>query len=292
MGSLVIGQHLEGKVMGKVDSRGRNWTFIGYPGDSLPDDYSSILTDEMHLCWAESPVHNADLNGDGSEKKRHIHFLVTFEGKKSFEQIREITDRLNCPIPQQCRNVRSMVRYMIHLDNPEKHQYKKEDIKPHGGFALEDYFNRSQSENRTILKEILAFCVDNHITEFSELVEVVFEMDNNDWIDIITCRNTLFLSAYLKSKYFRDTRIESEKVLRERMKKLGPAIEDKKEGDKHEKQPEVCPALGPGGEVHRGVPGGQLQPETGELRLGHGGAPGAAGPGLGAAPGPDQRQAP
>ena len=200
---LSIVQDLGGKVVISRNSRRRNWTFVGYPEDSLPEDYASILSDELHLCWCESPVHDADLNGDGSEKKKHIHFIVSFEGNKSFEQIQEITDRLNCPIPQLCRNVCSMVRYMIHLDNPDKHQYKKEEILVHGGFSLEGYFTRSQTENRDILKEILKYCVDNGITEFCDLVEAVFQMDNNDWIDIITCRNTMFLSAYLKSRYYR-----------------------------------------------------------------------------------------
>lgn len=228
---------------------------MGYPDDSLPDDYTEILTDEFHLCWCESPVHDADLNGDGSEKKKHIHFILSFDGLKSFEQIEEITQRLNCPIPQQCRNVRSMVRYLIHLDNPDKHQYKREDIKVHGGFEIEEYFGRSQTDNRNILKEILQFCVDNHISEFSELVEVVFQMDNNDWIDIITCRNTLFLSAYLKSKHFRDTQLEGLKTLEERRKAIEdsekrkaseegvPAIPEGKEL-KVEERAEECPAVG------------------------------------------------
>lgn len=95
-----------------------------------------------------------------------------------------------------------MVRYMIHLDNPDKHQYRREEILTHGGFAVDGYFARSQTENRDILKEILTFCADNDITEFCSLVDAVLRMDNNDWIDIITCRNTVFLSAYLKSRHF------------------------------------------------------------------------------------------
>ena len=129
--------------------RARQWSFIGYPGDSLPDNYAEILSDEMHLCWAESPVHDADLNGDGSQKKKHIHFILTFEGMKSFDQVCEITSRLNCPIPQVCRNVKSLVRYFIHLDNPDKHQYKFDDIKCHGGFSIDEYFTKSFSDNRS-----------------------------------------------------------------------------------------------------------------------------------------------
>lgn len=206
--------------MPRKDGRSRNWTFVGYPDDSLPDNYAAILSDELHLCWCESPVHDADLNGDGSEKKKHIHFILSFEGNKSYEQIQEITDRLNCPIPQQCRNMRAMVRYLIHLDNPDKTQYKREDIKCYGGFAIEDYFGRSLTENRNILKEILNFCVENHITEFAQLVEIVFMEGNDDWIDIITCRNTLFLSAYLRSKYYRDQALDSARTVEERRKEI------------------------------------------------------------------------
>lgn len=185
-----------------ADARARSWSFIGYPGDSLVENYAEILSDEMHLCWAESPVHDADLNGDGSEKKKHIHFLVVFEGNKSFEQIQEITDRLHCPIPQKCRNTRALVRYFIHLDNPDKHQYKVEDIKCHGGLEIDEYFKKSNAEFRDTLKEILQFCMDNQISEFCDLVEAVFALGNDEWIDLITMRNTVFISAYLKSKHF------------------------------------------------------------------------------------------
>ena len=185
------------------DNRARQWSFIGYPGESLPDNYAEILSDEMHLCWAESPVHDADLNGDGSEKKKHIHFALVFDGMKSFDQVKEITDRLHCPIPQRCRNLKGLLRYFIHMDNPEKHQYSVDDIKLHGGFEVDDIFKKSYSENRVILKEILDFCVDNNITDFCDLVEIVFKMDNNEWFDLLTNRNTLFISQYLKSRYMK-----------------------------------------------------------------------------------------
>lgn len=187
----------------RTDSRSRNWSFIGYPDDSLPDDYASILSEELHLMWAESPVHDADLNGDGSEKKKHIHFLLVFDGNKSFEQIVEITDRLNCPIPQKCRNVRSLVRYFAHLDNPDKHQYKPTDIKVHGGLELQDYFQPSLTEYQHTLKEIEAFIRDNNITEFCDLCEIVSQMDRDDWYYVISCRNTLYLSQMIRSRKFK-----------------------------------------------------------------------------------------
>lgn len=184
------------------DKRARVWTFEGYPSDSLPENYVSILNEEYHLCWAESPVHDADVNPDGTIKKAHIHFIVVFDGMKSYEQIKEITDRLNSPIPQVCRNPRSLVRYFIHLDNPEKHQYKQSDIKCHGGFSCDDYFKQSNSDIRKTLREIIQFIVDNDIREFGQLCEIIYAMDNDEWFDVLTNRNTLFLSQYLKSRHF------------------------------------------------------------------------------------------
>ena len=195
----------------KADSRGRNWTFVGYPEDSLPENYREILIDEMHLCFCESPVHDADLNGDGTQKKKHIHFLVTFEGNKSFEQIQEITDRLHCPIPQQCRNVRSMVRYMCHLDNPEKHQYKREDVKCFGGFEVDSYFEKRAFEYDQILDEIEMFIIDNGITEMFKLMQLVSQMDcAADWRKVIRSRNTIYISALLASQrnYFKEQRVK------------------------------------------------------------------------------------
>ena len=60
----------------------------------------------------------------------------TLEGKKSFEQVLQITDLLNCPHPQYVQSMTGLVRYMIHMDNPEKHQYSRDRHPPCGGCGL------------------------------------------------------------------------------------------------------------------------------------------------------------
>lgn len=187
-----------------ADVRARDWTFEGYPGDSLPENYREILSDELHLCYAESPVHDKDVNADGTVKKPHIHFALHFEGKKSYTQIKEITDRLNCPIPQATKNTRGLIRYFIHLDNPDKWQYKREDIKAFGGFEIEEYFKRSTTESRQILKDIMEFIANNEINDFAQLSDDIFASGDNDWIDVLTSRNSVFLSQYMRSRSYRE----------------------------------------------------------------------------------------
>lgn len=42
-----------------------------------------------------------------------------FPSVKSYEQILEITNKLNTPPPQKAMSAKGVVRYMIHMDNPE-----------------------------------------------------------------------------------------------------------------------------------------------------------------------------
>ena len=87
----------------KKDNRNRNWTFVVYP-ESAPQDWYKILQDKK-LSFAVSPIHDSDIDdATGELKKAHYHVLLCFKGNKSYEQIKGITDELNCPIPQQVAN--------------------------------------------------------------------------------------------------------------------------------------------------------------------------------------------
>ena len=54
--------------MSKKDDRARTWTFIVYP-ESAPQNWRELL-DECHVSWVESPLHDKDVNPDGTVKNR------------------------------------------------------------------------------------------------------------------------------------------------------------------------------------------------------------------------------
>lgn len=177
-------------------SRFRNWTFVAYP-DSLPTDWRDRL-DEFHIPWAESPLHEFDTNADGEVKKPHYHVGIFFDGKKSFEQVKAITDSLNCPIPQVCHSQIGLIRYFVHLDNPEKFQYSPADIISHGGFDHLKCLAPSVTDRHAILRDIIAYINDHGITEFRVLVDYAAS-ERPDWFDVLAEGYTLFLDAYLRS---------------------------------------------------------------------------------------------
>ena len=56
---------------------GRTWAFVIYP-DSLPSNWEEIILN-TGLPMAISPLHDKDINPDGTEKKPHYHVIIYYE---------------------------------------------------------------------------------------------------------------------------------------------------------------------------------------------------------------------
>lgn len=187
--------------MAEKKSRGsdrtRNWTFVLYE-DSMPENWAEIL-DEQHIEWVESPWHDRDVNADGEVKKKHKHIGLFFGGVKSYEQVKDITDLLNAPVPQRCHNAKALVRYFAHLDNPEKAQYSVQDIKGHGGIDIAELLRPSSSERYTLIREIFAYIRDNGITEFQDIVDYAATEHFDDWFPLLCDNSAYIVGQYIKS---------------------------------------------------------------------------------------------
>lgn len=177
------------------DDRARTWCAIVYP-ESAPENWRELL-DEQHISWACSPLHDKDLNPTGEVKKPHWHIVLSFQGKKSFEQVCELLKPVKSPIPQRCGDIRGAVRYFVHLDNPDKAQYSKNDIRAFGGFDVEDALKLSKSEETQVLKDILKFAREQNLREYSTLGDYILDM-RPEWFDVYASK-TIFLDAYLRS---------------------------------------------------------------------------------------------
>ena len=92
------------------------------------------------------------------------------------------------------RNMRSLLRYFKHLDNPEKHQYT-DDIYSIGGFEVEDRIY-SQSDSYCILDQIFDYIEVNQVYSFWKLLKYC-RLYNREWYSVI-CKNmyaTLVINA-------------------------------------------------------------------------------------------------
>ncbi|WP_046781000.1 Rep family protein, partial [Lactococcus cremoris] len=133
-------------------------------------------------------------------KKAHWHIGLFFSGKKSYGQILEITNKLNCPAPQIMKNSKGQIRYFAHMDNPEKYQYKPSEIIAHGGADIRKYLTATGGDKIKILAEMQDWIDETGCTEFHELARYARNERFDDWYDVIATQSTVFLNAYIRSK--------------------------------------------------------------------------------------------
>ena len=179
------------------DNRARTWAAIVYP-ESAPENWRDIL-DACHIEWAESPLHEFDTNPGGEVKKAHWHIAMSFDGKKSYEQVQALLAPLNCPAPQKCHSLKGEVRYFAHLDNPEKHQYSVSDIIGHGGFDVAAALAPSSSQRYDMIAAMQQFCRENGIIEFQDLCDYARENERDTWFPLLCDSCAMIMTNYIKS---------------------------------------------------------------------------------------------
>lgn len=180
----------------KSEGRTRNWTFILYP-DSAPANWREIVN-SWHVEAAASPLHDADQNGDGSEKKQHWHVAVFFDGPKSYEQICAMIEPLHCTIPVRVASMRSLIRYFVHLDNPDKHQYSVEDIISFGGFDVDAALDLTGALLRQAVADMTRYILVQGFTEFADFAEYCL-LNNMEWFNVLTDKRTVYFRTLLAS---------------------------------------------------------------------------------------------
>lgn len=83
--------------------------------------------DISHYCYI---LHDKDVNDDGTPKETHYHILVTVKQQKSLESIRRMFDNgsgINT-LAKVIEDIVHDVRYLTHMDDPQKYQYEKSSI--------------------------------------------------------------------------------------------------------------------------------------------------------------------
>lgn len=189
--------------MGAEKSRGhdrtRVWSAIVYP-ESAPADWRQLLDDE-HIEWAESPLHEFDVNETtGEVKKPHWHIVLSFDGPKSYEQVVELLAPLNCPIPLKCHSLKGAVRYFAHLDNPEKYQYSTAAIVGHGGFDVAAALAPTSARRYELIRDMQAWCFQSNCNEFCDLMDYAAREHFDDWYPLLCDSCAFVMSQFLRSR--------------------------------------------------------------------------------------------
>ena len=185
----------EPQAKSKKADRTKHYAFVVYP-DSAPKEWKKIL-EATHVPMLISPFHDKDVNQDGTIKKPHWHVLVMFDtlkSKKQFEELRDLVDGVGV---EKVASLRGYARYLVHMDNPEKAQYSKDDIVALNGANYEKA-TYLPMDDVMMLAEMVQFCVDNKIDSFAKFV-MICKDENHDWFTTLAHRTTYFMDKFIKS---------------------------------------------------------------------------------------------
>ena len=149
-----------------------------YP-DSTSYDTEKVIKAlaQEHLTFAVSPIHDQDVEVDGTLKKPHFHLLLAYQ---SATTLKNICGWFNaCGMPESdlhcirvCASGVGYYRYLTHKDNPEKAQYNDHDVRVfNDSDELFQKFSRTSSDKIDDLVRIFHIVDDLNTTSFHNLMQ-------------------------------------------------------------------------------------------------------------------------
>ena len=228
--------------------RAKNYTLVVYPEDlpvdmQVDDAWIDIFKDMGHKLII-SPYHDRDLNPDGSKKKSHYHVLL--QGGRTWIKFAELKDLVKnsfkgkgVAVPQKCSNSDGLKRYMTHIDNPDKYQYSKDDIRCYNGATVDSAYQLSEEGKKLAIYDILQFVQEHEeIEDYYQMLDYAMSLKadgDSTWFDILLS-NSWVIERYISSRRnaFKDA--EREKRLDD-IKELKAVMTLFKKNDFSEEQP-------------------------------------------------------
>jgi hypothetical protein len=218
-------------------TRSRHWSCFLYPMSKITSeiDFRKVL-DEEQIKWLLSPLHDKDVyEKDGKDefnewkagepKRAHYHLIFSFERDKSWGQVKKIIDKVGGTRLQKINDLRSSVRYLIHLGWPKKYQYLRDGIECHGGYDINKFFDEDDplAEIRKIEDEIFNYCKENNIREYYKIFDYSRE-NNSKWRDVLRSSHSFF------KNYFASWRGEAKEKEKKSLE-IVPLFVNKKSGE-------------------------------------------------------------
>ena len=110
-----------------MDKRSRNFGGVIYP-DSTTYNFSDVIREGKNYFQEFIYIlHDKDLDENGNTKKAHLHWLGRRKNAVHIPTVAKVMGLQTNEI-EMIRNWSGSVRYLTHVDYPEKYQYEMNDI--------------------------------------------------------------------------------------------------------------------------------------------------------------------
>ena len=108
---------------------GNWWSTIVYPDSCDIYDVVQININKWMIPMWISPLHDSDIDEFGELKKPHFHVLFKTNNTVARDYVlKTFVMTMGGVGTEKVHNSKGMLRYLCHLDNPEKTQYSTNDV--------------------------------------------------------------------------------------------------------------------------------------------------------------------
>lgn len=187
----------------KNQHKERSFNFSGvlYPEHFCSNRKLAVqfLKDTFQTQGAISPLHNSDLQDDGSLKKEHWHFVLHFQNQKSLSVCRKLLDDKG--LIQVCQSLATMCRYFFHLDDDDKFQYPVSDYDTFLNFNFQKQINAFEDFDSK-LDTLLMIITINQITTLQDLILFLQNSEKYHYLMGFTAQKMFFIKEFLKAINF------------------------------------------------------------------------------------------
>lgn len=183
----------------EVKERSYNWATILYAESCVEDIASALLA--LKVPCALSPLHDRDIREKTGElKKPHYHLLLHYTSLKSQRQVKEDVEPLGAVGAERVRDLGAYARYLIHADDPDKAQYKIENVQEFNGFTICKYFDEGKIGIDAGFAALVKIALEQGYTDYCSLVTYCLECDAEL---LPSCRKSAYaLTSFLRSRAF------------------------------------------------------------------------------------------
>lgn len=168
-----------------------------YPDSTTYDvDYIIKALAQEHLTFAVSPIHDKDVEDDGSPIKGHYHLLLAYSSATTLNNIRAWVNACGLPDSELhsvriCASGVGYYRYLTHKDNPEKAQYNDNDIRVFNDYdELFKKFSNTASDKTVKLVRIFQIVDELNTISFHCFMQYLM-LNDPDLFKLITSSSAL-----------------------------------------------------------------------------------------------------
>lgn len=166
-----------------------NWLILIYE-ESVNENYIEILRSQQIRCVI-SPLHDKDLNEDGTPQKPHRHILIHFNGGRRLEDIEFIIESINAY--QHCEIVMDALKsyeYLFHKNEPDKHHYNENEL---------IYINSNKSDYIFLpYRDIAIYINENNLLTFNGLIDTLIKNEDHKLLEYVAS-NCYYVQSYQKA---------------------------------------------------------------------------------------------